>query len=467
MSGAAPKEQWQDLVTASLLGTERVPVPATAVPGLPPRTSAGLPADLAVLPADPAAELLELAALATVARRAGRRPDPAEPLPAAEPDPAPVVSPAAGHRLQRILGGEHPDLLTEWLTAVVTRGQRAPAHLLPSLLDRARRGSPADQDLRRLAAQAGGARVRWLAALNPDWRFVTAQTGLSADAWRLGDAGQRRGFLAALRASDPSAARDLIAASWATAGLERVMFVAVLADGLSQADEPLLEAALDDRAEDVRSWAAYLLASLPGSALSRRMADRSRRCLRLERGQRGLRLHVSPPDSTDAATRRDGVMPGPRISVGPVAGGTVMGGRGVGGSLLADRTRIMLELVSRTPLDTWTGEFELPAGEIVALPAGNWAPVLFAAWSRAASAQGPYDPGARTWMAALLTATVTGRPPATAAEMAALRQLARRADPALGAPGLLPDPEPGAPPAVFGAIAVLRFRYEMLKELDG
>jgi hypothetical protein len=96
--------------------------------------------------------------------------------------------------------------------------------------------------------------------------------------------------------------------------------------------------------------------------------------------------------------------------------------------------------------------------------------VLFAGWSRAASAQGRYEPRAQDWTAALITTALdstarAGRPPGTAAETAALRQLARRADPALGAPGVLPGPEPGAPAVLYGATAVLRFRYEMLKEL--
>jgi hypothetical protein len=52
------------------------------------------------------------------------------------------------------------------------------------------------------------------------------------------------------------------------------------------------------------------------------------------------------------------------------------------------------------------------------------------------------------------------------AENGALSQLARRADPALGAPDALAGPEPDAPLAVRTAIRVLRFRYEMLKELD-
>ncbi len=117
-------------------------------------------------PADPAAILLDRAALLTVARRGGRLAEHVDPLPAAEPDPAAAVSPAAGRRLARMLSGEHPDLLAEWLTAAVAGGRRAPAQMLPALLDRARRVSPTDPELRRLAALAGGSRARWLAGLN-------------------------------------------------------------------------------------------------------------------------------------------------------------------------------------------------------------------------------------------------------------------------------------------------------------
>jgi hypothetical protein len=69
-------------------------------------------------------------------------------------------------------------------------------------------------------------------------------------------------------------------------------------------------------------------------------------------------------------------------------------------------------------------------------------------------------------MTALITAALTGRPPASPAENGALSQLARRADPALGAPEVLAGPEPGVPLAVRDTIGVLRFRYEMRKELD-
>ena len=447
---------WQDLVTASLIGTERAPVPAFRIPGLP--------AGAEPAAEDSAATLLDRAALLAAARRAGRAADRAEPLPAAEPDARPAVSPAASGRLVRMLSGEHPDLLTEWLTAVAARGLRPPAQSLPALLDRARRAAAGDSGLRRLVAEAGGSRVRWLAALNPDWKFAAQdpRNGLAGDdAWRLGDAGQRRGYLAALRARDGDAARELIASRWdgASPG-ERVMFLSVLADaaGPGPADEPLLEAALDDRADDVHSWAAYLLTQLHGSALGRRMAGRARRCLHVKQGIRGPYLVTDPPGECDAAMRRDGIVPGP----------------GAGRSQLADRTRLMLEVVARTPLRTWTDTFAIGPAEIVAMRSGDWAPVLIVGWSRAAIAQRD-----QAWMAALINEALTGRPPPptrlptppspspfSPAEHGALSQLARRADPALGAPGTWPDPEPGAAPAVRDAIRVLRFRYDMLKELD-
>jgi hypothetical protein len=411
---------WRDLVTASLIGTERTAVPPADIPGLLPAVDdAG----------DPAAVLLDRAALLTAARRAGRRPDRVEPLPVCEPDPRPAVSPAAGRRLARMLRGEYPELLTEWLNGVAALGLRLRPHSLPALLDRARRAGPADSDLARLVAEAGGPRAEWLARLNPDWEFVTVPVLADQDAWRLGDTAQRRRYLAGMLASDAAAARDLIRGGWGAAGpAERVMFLSVLAGGLSPADEPLLEAAASDRAEDVRSRAANLLARLPGSAFGQRMAERALRCVQIEHDARGPRLLITPP------------------AAGPNQ---------------PDRTRLMFEVLARAPLQTWTEGFGLTAAQVVAVPSGGWNPVLFTGWARAAIAQRDH-----AWMAALIARALTGRSPRTAAETEALRQLARRADPALGAPGALPEPEPDVPPAVGAALGVLRFRYHMLKELE-
>ncbi|MGH3254253.1 MAG: DUF5691 domain-containing protein [Streptosporangiaceae bacterium] len=429
---------WQDLVTASLIGTERSPVPPAGIPGV-------LTPDPASPGRDPAAILLDRAALLTAARRAGRRPDQAEPPPAAEPDPRPAVSRTAGRRLARMLGGEHPDLLAEWLTAATASGLRPPPQLLPALLDRARRGGSEDWDLPRLVAEAGGPRARWLAGLNAEWQFALAETTTGDEAWRLGTASQRRAYLTALRARDPGAARELVAASWASAGTaERVMFMKVMTRGLSLADEPLLEAARGGGPGSVSAMAADALMALPGSALSQRMAGVAVRRLRLEQDRRGPRLVLVPPTASDAAMQRDGITPG-------------LDAAGPG---LAPTGGMTFHIVARIPLRTWTQEFGLTAAQIVAVPAGEWAPSLFTAWSRAAVWQGDHD-----WMAALIGQALTGRSPRMAAEIQALDTLVRRADPALGAPDALPGPRPDAVPAVGAALRVLRFRYEMLKEL--
>ena len=112
----------------------------------------------------------------------------------------------------------------------------------------------------------------------------------------------------------------------------------------------------------------------------------------------------------------------------------------------------MLEVLARTPLRTWTDEFGLTAAQIVALPAGDWAPVLLAGWSRAAIAQRDHD-----WMAALISRALTGRCPghgrgdrgaAAAGPAGRSRRWARR----VRCPSLTLD----APPGRQGAPAVLR-----------
>jgi hypothetical protein len=426
---------WHDLVTASLIGTERAVVPPVAIPGVSPTDDDT---------GDPAALLLDRAALLTAARRAGRRPDHADPLPVSEPDPRPRVSPAAARRLARMLGGDHHELLTEWLSAVTARGLGLPAQFLPMLLDRAGRAGSGDSTLARLVAEAGGPRARWLAELNPDWEIVGTPPVADDEAWRLGGREQRRGYLAALVARDPDAARELVKSSWDGAGpAERKIFLSVLADGLGSAAEPLLEAALDDRA--TQAWAASRLARLPGSALGKRMAERALRWVRPEHSPGGTRLVVTPPTECDDSMQRDGIMPGLAAA----------------SAQQATQTRILLQVMARTPLRTWTDEFGLTAAEIVALRSGEWGPRLFTGWAQAAVAQRDHD-----WMAALIGQALADRPPKWVAAIQALDKLVRQADHALGAPDALPEPRPDALPAVGAALDVLRFRYEMLKELD-
>ena len=225
------------------------------------------------------------------------------------------------------------------------------------------------------------------------------------------------------------------------------MFLSVLANqGLSLADEPLLEAALDERDAEVRGWAAHLLARLPGSALGQRMASRALGCVRIEPGVRG-------EQAGHRARRSDATTPCAGTGYRPARGGDLQ--------QLDDRTHLLHEVLARTPLRTWTDEFGRTAEQILAVSSGAWAPVLFTGWSRAAMAQRDQE-----WMTALIDWALAGGPTGTLFGAETLRQLARRADPARCARETTATRAAEIPPPVRDAISVLRFRYDMLKELE-
>ncbi|MGW6943526.1 DUF5691 domain-containing protein [Streptomyces xanthophaeus] len=389
---------WEELVGAALLGTDR-------------RPGGG--------PAGSPESLLDAAAVHAVRRRAGLRPAQAGPAPEpAARDPRPVPPPAARQRLSQLLAGRagassggrrgsSPDLtelLPQWLAAAGRHGYRAPASLVPALLDAAR----ARTDLRPQALALAGVRGLWLARLNPDWRFalrggaggagelpdVTDGAGVER-LWQEGLFAERVALLGAIRAHDAAAATRLLATTWSTERAEdRLMFLDSLRVALSDGDEPFLEAALGDRSRNVRATAAELLSALPRSALAGRMAERALACV----GPDG----VVPPAECDAGMLRDGVVKRPPA------------GRG-------ERAWWLGQLVEAAPLDCWRERFGgLGPVEIVALPVAageGWAEELHAAWCRAAVRQRDAQ-----WSRALL-----GPPSAPPAAGPATASLAERA----------------------------------------
>lgn len=387
---------WDDLVGSALLGTER-------------RRPGGVVGDAE----EAAAGLLDAAATGVVRRRAGLRPGAAGERPpvAAEDRRAELPEPAR-RRLGLLLAdrtagsggnrrGSAPnlaELLPQWLAAARGEGYAAPPELLPALLDAAR----ARTDLRADALAFAGPRGRWLAGLNPDWKYalragngaadepVPEDPGQTERLWEEGLFAERVALLSRLRLSAPDTAVALLAATWKSERAEdRLMFLDSLRTGLSAADEPFLEQALTDRSRNVRATAAELLSALPQSALAGRMADRARSCVSL--GPDGI--VVEAPYECDAAMERDGVAPRPP------------NGRG-------ERAWWLGQLVDATPLATWPARFGGRTPEhIVALPVlDDWQPDLHASWCRAAVRQ--RDAG---WARALL-----GPPPAAAAPLAAV-----------------------------------------------
>ncbi|PWJ05693.1 hypothetical protein DKG34_20590 [Streptomyces sp. NWU49] len=376
-AGPSLPDAWEDLVTTALLGTDRR-TPAGCAPG----------------PGAPVA-LLDAAAAATVRRRAGLRPARAARRPRPAPqDPRPPLPPAAARRLALLLSdrpgtsgggrrGSAPDLmelLPQWLAAANARGFAAPPAALPALLDAARGRT----DLRPATLRFAGPRALWLARLNPDWRFALRSTpggGTSVPGsgdpegaerlWQEGLFAERVALLTSLRSRDPGAARDLLAATWATErAQDRLLFLDSLRSGLGPADEPFLEQALADRSRNVRATAAELLSALPGSALAARMAVRAGTCVAVDHTGDVPTITVEAPHECDAGMERDGV-----VAKAPA-------GRG-------ERAWWLGQLVEAAPLDGWPRRLggRTPR-EIMALPvADGWRSELHAAWCRAAVRQ--------------------------------------------------------------------------------
>jgi hypothetical protein len=350
---------WDDLVSAALLGTQRRRVDA-----------AGLPAAVRPLvTGGPEAALLSAAAVLATYRRAGQVPArPAGRLPVAERDERDLVPPAARRRLLRLPA----ELLGEWLEAVHAKGLRAPPELLPALAETARTRPPLRAPLAAVAGPAGS----WLGERNPEWSFlvsaVPAATG--EELWEHGNPSQRREWLGRTLAADPGAARAALAATWTRepAG-ERAELLAVLGEHLAAADEPFLEAALDDRAGQVREPAGALLARLPGSRLAGRMRERAGRLVRPD----GERLAVTLPDPADPGLLRD-----------------------TGG--VRHPAELLRRIVGATPLDHWA-RYGTPE-QVLSRPVTGCDPaVLRGGWALAA---GRLRDAA--WGAALLAATDPG-----------------------------------------------------------
>ncbi|MFI7614695.1 DUF5691 domain-containing protein [Nonomuraea terrae] len=318
---------WEELTSTALVGTDRRPYRG---------------------------DLLEVAAVEAVRRRAGRRAGAAaggEPAPAEERE---AVGRQAAERLMRILGGEHDRLLPEWLRAAAATGRRVPPYTLPDLLERGRRDRSIREHLGVLAAQRG----RWLAALNPAWGYLLDEP--TGETWELGGSADRLAHLRALRAADPGEARRLLESTWERETPDdRAEFVALLADGLSMDDEPFLEEALDDRRREVRQAAANLLTRLPGSRMSRRMAGRLAACVTIT----GDVIAVEAPQACDKAMERDGVRAKPP--------------RGTG-----ERAWWLQQIVARAPLSAWG-----PPGRMLEMRIPDWDADVRAAWVRAAVLQ--------------------------------------------------------------------------------
>ena len=443
---------FDDLVTTAALGVSRK--------GFAPAELDGVAAEYAgrLDTADPAAALLDAAALLTVAGRAGVRLAGGTALPPGDPGNGAEreLSAAGARALTRLSGRDRSrrsaanaaGVIGDLLAAMRDAGYVLPAPLLADLLDLASR-TPV---LRPAVAPVLGTRGRWLSRHRADWQEVAdaatpGPDGASApgdraagamghgeagaigareagamrdraagapgdpEVWRIGRPAERRGYLARLRDRDPGAGRELLADGWTRESKEdRAGLLGMLGRGLSAADEEFLENALGDRAAEVRAAARRLLARLPESAFQRRASLRAAQALRLQGNGTDVRLVASLPRVLDNASLRDGV-----------DSGAPPGWNDDAGWLLA-------QLVAGAPPSEWTTRLRMTPAQLVALPVAGAAAIdVRAGWRLAAArrAEGAAEPELAEWAAALLDADrqYVNRPPSVWLPDAALAGL--------------------------------------------
>jgi hypothetical protein len=331
--------------------------------------------------------LLSAAALAVTHERAGRLAArvSAPVSPSCPVETHSVMPSRAGALLLRLLGGELVTLLPESLALAARRQWLAPREALPALLAEGTRTAGRRGAILPLLGERG----RWLAAQNPDWSWVGGAV-VDEGVWQTGDKSARQTFLRQLRRTNPTRARELLVSTWAEEPPEeRPMFVATLGEQLSAADEPFLDAALDDRRKEVRETAARLLARIPTSAFVRRMVERANLLLKFTPGEAGSllklkkakppALEVTLPTACDKAMQRDGVVAKPA--------------RGMG-----EKAWWLRQLVAAIPVAHWETQWQASAADIVqAAAATEFSEALLDGFMLAA-----VDHHAASWAGALL-----------------------------------------------------------------
>lgn len=350
--------------------------------------------DRAARDGDSPATLLTRAAVAGMRARAGRRCSAAvESVVSCPVDARSAATASQAAILERLLASPDAVLIHEWCTLAEERGVRVPAKVVPSLLDwwcRQPNRSPEVFD-------ATGACGAWLAGLNPEWRKPVVGSKIPANAdeiWQTGSAAERAALLVTVRKHDAARAVDMVRATWDADGAEeRRRFVEVLGHGVSAADEPFLELALDDRSKTVRREAVRALTRLAGSSLRARMRGRAQSMIIVEKTKAGLlrrermTIKVEPPSVFDKAWERDGIEEKAAADTGK-------------------RAFWMVQVLAAMDLAVWTELTGLPPSELLAAVSGNeyFGDVLGAMLASIAAC--PRQPNSLAWSDAIISTCV-------------------------------------------------------------
>jgi hypothetical protein len=304
-----------------------------------------------------------------------------------------VATSSQAATLERLLASPDAALIREWCGLAQERGVRVPWVIVPVLLDWWARQPSRPPEVFEVTGACGA----WLAGLNADWRKPVAVSEVPADAdevWQTGSSAERAALLVTVRKTDPERGMAMVRATWGADGAEeRRKFVEVLGRGVSAADEPFLESALDDRSKAVRREAVRALTQLAGSALRARMCQRAESMISVEKTKVGLlrrgkvTIKIEPPKAFDKAWERDGI--------------EELAATGKG-----KRAFWMVQVLSATDLAIWTALSGLSPSELLeALGGDEYVDDVFGAMC-ASIAGCPRQPDSAEWSDAIISACV-------------------------------------------------------------
>jgi hypothetical protein len=209
-------------------------------------------------PADPLGSTLRVAGLYAVARRAGQLATAVQPtVEPAPPETRPLITDTHAFLMEQALTVR--PILDGVIGDIAAAGRRLPPRLIPELLLMYHKDVVGQQ-----LWEAIGTGGQWYAAQR--YRALR-HFGMPADSswpdevqFTHGEAAQRLSWLRTARCIDPDRARELVVAHWASEDASsRAQLIAEFSDPEHAADEPFLEAALEDPAATVHSAAVDAL----------------------------------------------------------------------------------------------------------------------------------------------------------------------------------------------------------------
>ncbi len=342
------------LITTALLGTSRMKELPAAPDVLLEKTWQN------ICVKDPASAVLQALALTRALHRCGTRLRVVdEKILACGPENHQHLPATTIDHFLRMVRGEYPEVLSEWLGIAAASDYVLPSRVLPELLLLGTK----DHSLRPMVRKLAGVRGLWIAERHANLSWIFEGEKWDEQSWLDGSSSERLAWLRHKRASDPEQAMTALISQWSGEKVAmRESILRLISENPLPSDEAWLEnVALRENREEHRELASIALARLP-SEFRQRAISRIRSCIKIERRMLKRILVVEPPNVFDASWAADGIKEKPPQGLG-------------------EKAWWLRQIVSLVPLAVFPELLGCEPGELFALPMErDWQEPLWHGW---------------------------------------------------------------------------------------